>query len=352
MARTGIHDLARHLGLTVGTVSRALNNRPEVNEKTRERVMEAALAIGYAPNQSGRSLRTGATNTIGFMLESGTASAIGGGDFFASTVGGLQRVLSARGLDLILLPCGPGEAPYDFLRRIILRGFVDGLIISATQRHDRRIELLVRSKLPFVALGRSAVPIEHAWIDLDFEGVAHDAVRRLADHGHRRIAAALPASEINLGYVFRDAYRAAMAERGLPLDPDLEIAIDVSEEGGVVLADRLVALQPRPTAVVLINELMAIGLYHRLSQLGLTPGRDLAVIGFRDNPQVRFLSPRLSCYHVALTELGVSLGETLLASMSPPSEPSTDRPARQHLWPLEYVRGESDGIRVGTGAQG
>ena len=65
---------------------------------------------------------------------------------------------------------------------------------------------------------------------------------------------------------------------------------------------------------------MAIGLYHRLSQLGMAPGRDLAVTGFRDNPQVRFLSPRLSCYHVALAELGLSLGETLVSLMPTTTE--------------------------------
>jgi DNA-binding LacI/PurR family transcriptional regulator len=345
MAKTGIHDLARHLGLTVGTVSRALNNRPEVNEKTRERVLEAALAIGYAPNQSGRSLRTGTTNTVGFMLESGTASAIGGGDFFMRAIGGVQEVLSRHGLDLVLLPCGPAEDPHDFLRRIILRGVVDGLIISATQRNDRRIELLARSKLPFVTLGRSAVPIEHAWIDLDFEGVARDAVTRLAGQGHRRIAVALPASELNLGYVFRDAYRVAMAEQGLPLDASLEIAVAVTEEGGAILADRLLAIEPRPTAIVLINELLAIGLYHRLSQLGLAPARDLAVVGFRDSPQVRFLSPRLSCYHVALAELGVSLGETLL-SLMPATAGLPAYPPGPQLWPLSYTEGESDRLAV------
>jgi DNA-binding LacI/PurR family transcriptional regulator len=345
MAKTGIHDLARHLGLTVGTVSRALNNRPEVNERTRERVMEAAFQIGYAPNQSGRSLRTGTTNTVGFMLESGTAGAIGGGDFFMKVIGGLQEVLQRYGLDLIMLPCGPTEDPHDFLRRIILRGFVDGLIISATQRFDRRIELLARSKVPFVALGRTAIPIDHAWIDLDFEGVARDAVARLVHGGHRCIAAALPRSEINLGFVFRDAYRAAMTEHGLPVDPDLEIAVDVTEEGGVVLADRLAAMRPRATAIVLINELMAIGLYHRLSQLGLAPGRDLAVIGFRDNPQVRFLSPRLSCYHVALAELGVSLGERLV-SLLPATAGLNARAPRPILWPMSYVEGGSDVARA------
>ncbi len=342
MARTGIHDLARYLGLTVGTVSRALNNRPEVNPKTRDRVRQAALEIGYAPNQSGRSLRTGTTNIIGLILDAGTAGAVGSGDFFMSILGGVQSVLSRQSLDLVLLPCGPAEDPCGFLRRIILRGVVDGLILSATKRHDRRIELLARSKLPFVALGRSAIGVDHAWIDLDFEGVARDAVARLVARGHRRIAVAIPADEANMGYVFRNAYRAALAEHGLAFDPALEISVEISEEGGTVLADRLLGLAPRATAALLINEFLAIGLYHRLGQRGIVPGRDLAVIGFRDNPQVRFLSPRLSCYHAALPELGAMLGETLLARM-PTLKDTGARDGSRRLWPLDFIQGESDG---------
>jgi DNA-binding LacI/PurR family transcriptional regulator len=337
----GIQQLARHLGLTVGTVSRALNNRPEVNEKTRRRVFEAALEIGYVPNQSGRSLRTGATNTVGFMIESGTANAVGGDNFFMGVVGGVQQVLARRGLDLILLPCGAGEDPHEFLRRMVLRRLVDGMIISATQRHDPRIELMVKSKLPFVALGRSATALEHAWIDLDFFGVAGDAFDRLVARGHRRIAIALPDSEVNLGYVFREGYADALVRHGIAFDPELVVSVELSEAGGVDLADRLLTLRPAPTAVLLINELLAIGLYHRFGQVGIRPGRDIAVIGFRENPQIRFLSPRLTCYRLSLTDLGMSLGETLLARMpSFAAEFQADESRR--IWPLEYSGGESD----------
>ncbi len=343
----GIHDLARHLGLTVGTVSRALNNRPEVSEVTRKRVRDAAIEIGYVPNQSGRSLRKGATNTIGFMIESGTANALAGDNFFMGVVGGVQQVLDRHALDLILLPCGAAEDPHAYLHRMVSRRFVDGMILSATQRHDARIDYLARAGLPFVALGRSATPVEHAWLDLDFAGVAADAVGRLLARGHRRIAVAIPDSEVNLGYVFLDGYRAGLARHGLAFDPDLAIRVEPSEQGGVVLADRLVALAPRPTAVVLINELLAIGLYHRLAQVGLRPGHDLAVIGFRDNPQARFLSPALSCYRLSLTALGVALGETLLALMPATREAYAGR-AGTRIWPLEYAAGSSDAREISS----
>jgi DNA-binding LacI/PurR family transcriptional regulator len=337
----GIQDLAQHLGLTVGTVSRALNNRPEVSENTRKRVFDAAYEIGYVPNQSGRSLRKGTTNTVGFMIESETAQAVAGDNFFMGVVGGAQQALARHGLDLVLLPCAAAEDPDAYLRRMVSRRFVDGMIISATLRADPRIELLVRSRLPFVALGRSGVGLPHAWIDLDFAGVAEDAVDRLVAAGHRRIAVALPASEVNLGYVFRDGYRAALARHGIPCDPGLEMRVDLSEQGGAGLADRIDALRPAPTALVLINELLAIGLYHRLAQLGRQVGRDLAVIGFRENPQVRFLSPRLSCYRLSLPALGMTLGERLVSLLPAHAERHAGAPHRE-IWPLEYVAGASD----------
>ncbi|KAB0677395.1 substrate-binding domain-containing protein [Aureimonas leprariae] len=338
----GIGDLANHLGLTVGTVSRALNDRPEVSLKTRKRVQAAAAELGYVPNQSGRALRKGATNTVGFMLESGTAFAVGGDNFFHGVIAGLQQTLEPRRLDLILLPCAATEDPHEFLRRMVSRRIVDGLVISATQRQDPRIALLVQSRIPFVALGRSGDVPEHAWIDLDFAGVAKDAVSRLVGKGHRRIAAAVPASEINLRYVFTEGYRAALARNAIDFDPNLVLPVELSEAGGAALADRLLALPSRPSAVLLVNELLAIGLYHRLAQLGIQPGRDIAVIGFRENPQARFLSPHLGSYRLSLADLGIALGQTLLSRIDAAREARRPEPVGR-LWPMDYAPGESEG---------
>ncbi|MDE1997269.1 MAG: LacI family DNA-binding transcriptional regulator, partial [Rhizobiaceae bacterium] len=175
----GIRQLAEHLDISIGTVSRALNGKPDVNEETRKRVLAAAEELGYVANQSGRSLRQGTTNVIGLMVESSTETVENGDNFFLGVIDGLQSVLTRHKLDLIMLPCPHDEDPYEYLKRMVARRVVDALIISATQRYDRRIDLLSKAKIPFAALGRSLSGGHHPWVDLDFDGVANCAVDRL-----------------------------------------------------------------------------------------------------------------------------------------------------------------------------
>lgn len=202
----GIRRLAKDLDISIGTVSRALNGRPDVNEATRKRVVEAAERLGYVPNQSGRALRKGTTGIVGFMIETGSKTAVDGDTFFLSVFDGVQAVLARHQLDLVALLCSSEEDPNEYLHRVVARGFVDGLIISATQRRDPRIDLLADRKIPFIALGRSLTDRGNAWYDLDFEGIANTAVDRLVQKGHRRIALSANDDEINLSYVLVDSY--------------------------------------------------------------------------------------------------------------------------------------------------
>jgi DNA-binding LacI/PurR family transcriptional regulator len=345
----GIRRLAQHLDVSIGTVSRALNGRPDVNEATRRRVLEAAAELGYVPNQSGRSLRQGTSNTIGFMIDLSGETAANSDNFFMGVFDGVQSAFARHKLDLIVLPCPMDEDPAEYLQRIVARGLVDAMIISATHRLDKRIDLLTHARVPFVALGRSASGGAHPWIDLDFEGVADRAVDRLVEHGHRRIAVALPSNDINLGFVFLDAYRAALKRHRIKFDPHLVIRGKSSEQGGYQIGHELLSLPERPTAVVLIYELMAIGLYRRLNESDVRPGRDMAVIGFREAPQARFLSPTLTCFRMSLRDLGISLGESLLASM-PAYAAIYPQGIVHKIWPLELVPGESDAFRLGDQA--
>nr|AIA16984.1 Periplasmic binding protein-like domain protein [uncultured bacterium] len=343
----GIRQLAEHLDISIGTVSRALNGKPDVNEETRKRVLAAAEELGYVANQSGRSLRQGTTNAIGLMIESNKETVENSDNFFLGLTGGLQSVFSRHKLDLVMLPCPSDEDPYEYLKRMVARRVVDAMIISATQRIDRRIDLLVKAKIPFVALGRSSSGGSHPWIDLDFEGVAASAVARLVAKGHRKIAVAAPSSDINLGYIFVDAYRQALERHGIKYDPKLVIRVKSSEQGGYQAGHELLLLESKPTAIILIYELMAIGLYRRLMEAGVVPGRDLAVIGFREEPRAKFLQPALTCFRMSLRDLGVELAETLLAAM-PVYANFYPKGAHNTIWPLELVPGESDAFSLGS----
>jgi DNA-binding LacI/PurR family transcriptional regulator len=336
----GIKSLAEHLNVSIGTVSRALNGRPDVNEETRKRVLEAAEALGYVPNQSGRSLRQGTTNAIGLMIESSPETAANNDNFFLGVIDGLQSCFSRHGVDLVVLPCAD-EEPHAYLERIAARRLVDGMIISATQRTDRRIDFLAKSNIPFIALGRSGSSDNHPWIDLDFEGVAMRSVDRLVAKGHRRIAIAVPSSDINLGFVFYDGYKAGLAKHGIDFDPALVIRARSTEQGGYVFADEILRMADRPTAVLLIYEVMAVGLYRRFRESDLLAGRDIAVIGFRESPLSRYLSPPLTSFRLSLRDLGISLAESLLATM-PAFASAYPVGVTHRIWPMELVEGESD----------
>jgi DNA-binding LacI/PurR family transcriptional regulator len=337
----GIKQLARHLDISIGTVSRALNGKPDVNPATRQRVMDAAKAMGYAPNQSGRSLRQGTTNAVGFMIELSADANASSDDFFMGVFDGVQTVLSRHKLDLVVFPCPGDQQPVDYLQRIVGRRLVDAMIISATFRHDARIEFLKMAGIPFVALGRSETGEDLRWIDLDFEGVASHSVDRLVERGHRRIAIAIPADDINLGHVFHRSYRTALARHGLDYDADLVFRQERVVEGGHDIAARIAAIKDKPTAIVLSNEAIAPSLYQGLRNHGMTPGKDIAIIGFRDNPRARYLTPSLTSHSFSLSELGSAVAETLLAGMPAYSNLYPGRDGNK-IWPLAFVPGESD----------
>ncbi len=340
----GIKRLAHHLNISIGTVSRALNGKPDVNEDTRKRVLQAANELGYVANQSGRSLRSGSTGAIGFMVQTGAQFNVQGNSFFISVFDGVQTVLNRHHLDLVVLLCAASEDPDEYLRRMVLRGFVDGMIISHTLRNDPRIDFLASRKLPFVTLGRSETDAGQSWIDIDFESFGRLAVERFVSKGHRDIAVALPHDEINFGYVLHAAVADTMAEHGLALNPNYVLRSQPGEMGGYELANIIRHLTPRPTAIVLSAESLAIGLYRGLAEHGIMPGRDIAIIG-RDSLPVQFLTPPLTRFGQSLQDLGVALGEALLASM-PAFQQFYPTGIVRKCWPLEFTEGESDALVV------
>ncbi len=337
----GIARLARELGISTGTVSRALNGKPDVNETTRRRVLDAARRLGYAPNQAARSLAQGTTRSVGFMIELDQETAASSDYFFMGVFDGVQSVLAEHGLDLLVLPCPSNQDRYTYLERFVARGVVDGMILAATQRVDRRIELLQSANIPFVTLGRSSTGHDYSWIDLDFEGAVATALDRLVGRGHRRIAVTVPHGGINFGTIFKEAYRRNLARHGIKFDKELVFVTRRNEAAGYAIVDEMLGLADPPTAVLLIYEVTAIGLYRRLMERGLQPGKDLAVVGFRDEPTIRFLMPSVTCFHVSLYDVGISIARALLAQIPAFSSQYPDGIVQARV-PLSLRPGESD----------
>ncbi len=334
----GIRQLAEHLDISIGTVSRALNGKPDVNEETRRRVLEAAEKLGYVANQAGRSLRKGATGIIGFMMQTGHDITGQGETFFMRVFDGMQTVLARHKLDLVALLCSSEEDPDAYLKRIVARGFADGIILSATRYQDPRFELLYKTKIPFITLGRSQTDVGQPWYDLDFEGMAEDAIERLVTRGHTRIAISRPHGDINLGHIFENHCRVLLARYGLELDPAHVYRSGPNEPGGYQVAQQVMKTRERPSAIILLNEATVVGFYRGLQEVGLKPGKDIAVIG-QYSPQAQFLNPVLTCFRPDLRALGIALAESLLATMPDFAQHYPDA-VRRRLWPMTLIEGE------------
>lgn len=335
---TDIRTLAEHLKISIGTVSRALNNKPGVNPETRKKVLDAATRLGYVANQSGRSLRRGSTNSIGFVIETGEPANLSGNNFFFIIVDAMNATLGQHGYDLVILPSHSADDPVEFLQRAIARGTVDAIVITATRQRDSRIALLTQSAIPFLTFGRSETPGIYPWIDFDFEGVARQSVATLAAAGHRHIAVALPNTGATLGVLFKRGYLAGLQDAGIETQDGFIISVESSEAGGYEFGNQIAAMKQRPTAVLICSEIATVGFYGAMSNAGLGIGRDISVIVFRDNPQVRFLQPPPACFHADLSKLGQSLAQMVMELVKDPAGAARES---NKIWPMSFISGES-----------
>lgn len=334
----GIRQLAEELNLSIGTVSRALNDRPDVNPETRARVKEAAARLGYVPNQSGRSLRSGRTGIVAVVIPSqGHAPSADSGLF--SVLEGARRTLRRHSLDLILLFRGPDEDALENLQRIVQRRIADAVMISQTTANDPRLAYLKAAGVDYVAFGRSAGVADYPFVDFDFERVGADAVHIFAGAGHRRIALAAQEGMSNYEEILLASLRDEAARHGLGAG-----AVEVlpMRESRLTAAGRAVLGRPdAPTAVLATHESLAAGLYTDLAEMRLKVGDDVSVVCTFPIIDTRALVPSLSHFDTDLDAVGIALAEHLIA-LAP-----DDRGERQQvpstLVPLRFVARASHG---------
>ncbi len=335
----GIRGLAQHLDISIGTVSRALNGKMDVNPETRRRVLEAAAELGYSPNQSGRSLRHGTTNLVGVVIPTTRQKNLIN-PTFAEALDGVRQQLIGTGLDLAIFLCADDADAFAHLRRIAERRLADALIIADTLPADPRIDYLIDKAIPFVAFGRSRSGGSHRWVDIDFAGAVKQSVARLAGRCHRRIGLVLTSQDTNFIRLIREAHRRECRARGLDVRNDLVQRIGHGADAGYFGAQALMALPDPPTALLVQNEEVATGIYRCLSEMRIRPGRDVAVIALEDGGRANFMSPTLSAYRADLGIVGAQLGQALLAALG---RGSSDGEPIRALVTMEANPGDSEG---------
>jgi LacI family transcriptional regulator len=267
--------LANHLGMSKTTVSRALNGYPEVNVRTRERVLKAAKEVGYQPNPMARSLALGRTNVFGIIYPLQPADL--GDPMFLEVMAGMSAALEEVSKSLIIAPVSPAAEQRSY-QQIVRGRRVDGLVVGRTLVRDERIAFLSKAKFPFVAHGRTELNAPYAWFDYDNEAGIRMAMERLLGLGHQRVALISAPLELNFARQRKDSFMIAMASAGLSVDPRYLIDNTLDRRSGYQAMQQLLACSPRPTAVIVDNHLSGVGAVRALLDAGIEIGKEISVI--------------------------------------------------------------------------
>ncbi|WP_171649909.1 LacI family DNA-binding transcriptional regulator [Paenibacillus foliorum] len=307
-----IKDVAKHLGVSVSTVSRAMNNHPDVREETKLQVMEAIRALNYRPNAIARGLINKKTYTIGLMIPEISDP------FFAGLANAVEETFSKQGYQVVY-----GNTNRDpvkekqFLSNAIERQF-DGLIITPDFLDDTFKELISGLDMPVVFLRRRTPPgISAPYVDVDHYEAATEAVKYLIELGHRQIGfIGMPESSFT-GIQRLLGYRDTMWKHSL-LSDDSNIVMSGGRniDSGREAMSRLFERSPKVTAVFAGNDLLGIGALEWLAQQNIAVPEQISVIGFDNLEYAELHWIQLTTMEQPRTEMGTKAAELLLQMIS------------------------------------
>jgi LacI family transcriptional regulator len=330
-----IKDVARAAGVSVASVSRALNGHENVTDTTRQRIVEVANRLRYMPNDAARSLITRRTQTIGAILPDLH------GEFFSELIRGIDLAARTRGLHL-LVSSSHGDADEAAAALRSMQGRVDGLLIMSPHADPRLLDANLPDSLPAVIMNARAGQSRYPTLNIDNHGGALAMTNHLIACGHRRIAfIAGPAGNLDADER-RRGYHDALAAAGLACEAKVLIG-DFSEESGYAAGHELFGYPQRPDAVFAANDMMAIGCLFALAERDLVIPIDIAIAGFDDIPIARYVTPPMTTVRVRIADLGRSALIRLVAEMEAPGSSSS---APQVL-PCEVVVRTSCGRSLG-----
>ncbi|KAA9010091.1 LacI family DNA-binding transcriptional regulator [Histidinibacterium aquaticum] len=306
--RVTLRDLANELGLSKGTVSRALNGYRDISPATVQRVREVSERIGYRPLAQAQSIRTGQSRSLGLVLQMEQHDAQR--PFLAEFLRGITRTVSAQHWTLTMATAESEEEGLETYLRLIAERKADGFILPRTQRQDPRIALLRDAGCPFVLFGRTDDSADCAWFDIRGGRAMQQAVARLVGFGHRRIAFVGADPIYTYATKRLDGYKEGMAEAGLP--PLVTSGHATAADGGRALGELLDG-ENAPTAVICATDLLATGAVRAAQARGLAVGRDISIIGYDGSREGQNLDPPLTSFAVDQTAAGARLAELLIA---------------------------------------
>ncbi|MEY4538684.1 MAG: hypothetical protein RLZZ306_441 [Bacteroidota bacterium] len=295
-----IKDLARHLNISVATVSRAMRDMPEIKAETRDAVLKLAKEWDYQPNLLATNLVKSRTKTIGVIVPDLAYH------FFASVIKGIEEEAIARGYSLLLTQTS--ELYERELTNVqnLSRGQVEGFIVSISQETTdfEHLKRLQRKGIPLVFFDRDADEIDVPKVMVDNVGAAYEATKHLIENGSKRIAFLAGPSNVTVSNLRQSGYEQAMKDSDLILDETLVVHGNYNLQQAIDLTNELFELKNPPDGLVVVSDRLALGAIAALRKKNIRIPEDVSIVSFNDEPICTIVTPTLSSVAQPTFEMG------------------------------------------------
>ena len=305
--RVKLIDIAAKTGFTVGTISKALQNKEGISQETRESILKAAKEIGYIANSQAGGLRSGSSKTIAIIV-SDIANPL-----FAIKIKICVAELEKQGYRAIVMDTE--ESPEREEQAVIsaLNKNVDGVLLCPTQKSTAAIDLLKKNGMPFVLVGRYFADADTDYVICDDVHGGYLAGKHLAELGHRRVLVITADPEISCSRERLQGFKQAMEEAGIELDPQLIVQSRASGHDSARIIDEVLAQKLDFTAIFTFSDYIAWETIYALNSRGIKVPEDVSVMGFDDVQSHMCFPPPLTTIHYPKRTISMKSVELLLS---------------------------------------
>ncbi|WP_163101633.1 LacI family DNA-binding transcriptional regulator [Peribacillus alkalitolerans] len=331
-----IKDVAKLAKVAPSTVSRVIANNPRISERTKEKVREAMNELGYHPNFIARSLANQSTQVIGLVLPNST-DVFFQNPFFPTVLRGLSEGAHERQYALQISTGKTEDEIYDGVVQMVQGGRVDGVILLYSRIEDRVLTYLKERKFPFVVIGKPFKDVEQiTHVDNDNYKATKEATKYLLDLGHKQIG--FIGGDLNFVVTIERllGYEKALREAGIQSNDDFIIHSQFLREGGQEAISKLLNLKNPPTALVVADDLMALGVLNTLSEMNISVPDDISILSFNNVLFSELSKPPLTSVDINIFELGYQAAKSLIQLLENPKEP-----VKRLIVPHELVKRQS-----------
>nr|WP_326186259.1 LacI family DNA-binding transcriptional regulator [uncultured Oscillibacter sp.] len=310
-----ISDVARLAGVSTATVSHTINNTRYVSNETKEKVYQAIAELGYTPDASARSFRTGKKKTIGFIVPDISNK------FFGTMIESVENYLSAHGYHLIIANTKEDSGREETNLRLLTAGLVDGLLVASTMEDFDRFDELIPAGFPVVLVDRTFEAKKYSSICVSNFQPIYRSVCRLAGKGAKRVGIIGGLPRLSSTKERISAYREAVADCGLAQEEGLIRYGDSMENSAQACLDEL--LEQNCDAVIVCQGLMASETIFYLQEKGIRLSKDIDLVSFVDYDSnfYQLYSDQMDCIIQPVEELGRAAGEQILKRIEKPDAP-------------------------------